>query len=144
AAQARNPLGLPLPLAMESRRLVVWISTGILGFQGLTLCFDLLNCTALSWLYVRLHGFDAAVQRSVASAPEPALQRPRGRGGVLDPDAPTPPVAGSVSSLPVHPLALFCARPQGRIDDAVSQGLSILAGLALGGSMGSDRGRGEP
>ncbi|WP_094592249.1 hypothetical protein, partial [Vulcanococcus limneticus] len=121
---------------MESRRLVVWISTGILGFQGLTLCFDLLNCTALSWLYVRLHGFDAAVQRSVASAPEPALQRPRGRGGVLDPDAPTPPVAGSVSSLPVHPLALFCARPQGRIDDAVSQGLSILAGLALGGSMG--------
>ena len=124
---------------MESRRLVVWISTGILGFQGLTLCFDLLNCTALSWLYVRLHGFDVAVQRSAGPVEEPALQHPRGQGGVLDPDAPLPPVAGSAPPLPVHPLALFCARPQGRIDDAVSQGLSILAGLALGGSMGSDR-----
>jgi len=28
---------------MDSRRLVVWISTGILGFQGATLAFDLLN-----------------------------------------------------------------------------------------------------
>ena len=25
---------------------MVWISTGIVGFQGLTLCFDLLNATA--------------------------------------------------------------------------------------------------
>jgi len=65
---------------MDSRRLVVWISTGILGFQGLTLCFDLLNCTALSWLYVRLNGFDAAVQRSVSLAEGPQAQRPRGRG----------------------------------------------------------------
>jgi len=32
---------------MDSRRLVVWISTGILGFQGATLAFDLLNCTHL-------------------------------------------------------------------------------------------------
>ena len=129
---------------MDSRRLVVWISTGILGFQGLTLCFDLLNCTALSWLYVRLNGFDAAVQRSVSLADEPQAQRPRGRAGVLDPDAPMPPPADSGPPLPVHPLALFCARPQSRIDDAVSQGLSILAGLALGGSMGSDRGQGQP
>jgi hypothetical protein len=37
---------------MDSRRLVVWISTGILGFQGATLAFDLLTRTALSWLYV--------------------------------------------------------------------------------------------
>ena len=58
---------------MDSRRLVVWISTGILGFQGLTLCFDLLNCTALSWLYVRLNGFDVAVQRSVSLAHSPRL-----------------------------------------------------------------------
>ncbi|NBW83606.1 hypothetical protein EBR21_17810, partial [bacterium] len=35
----------------DSRRLVVWISTGILGFQGATLAFDLLNCTAMGWLY---------------------------------------------------------------------------------------------
>ena len=51
---------------MESRRLVVWISTGILGFQGVTLCFDLLNCTALSWVYVRSVGFQASVTRENA------------------------------------------------------------------------------
>lgn len=129
---------------MESRRLVVWISTGILGFQGLTLCFDLLNCTALSWLYVRLNGFDAAVQRPVSQAGERGSQPPRGQAGVLNPDASTPPVVDSAPPQLVHPLALFCANPQHRIDDAVSQGLSILAGLALGGSMGSDRGRGQP
>ena len=33
---------------MDSRRLVVWISAGILGFQGATLAFDLLTCAALS------------------------------------------------------------------------------------------------
>ena len=32
--------------AMDSRRLVVWISTGILGFQGVTLAFGLFNCSA--------------------------------------------------------------------------------------------------
>lgn len=48
---------------MDSRRLVVWISTGILGFQGATLAFDLLNCTALSWLYVRMHGLPAVERR---------------------------------------------------------------------------------
>ena len=84
---------------MDSRRLVVWISTGILGFQGATLAFDLLNCTALSWLYVRLHGLPAR------SAPE-------------------------------QPVAAFCRNSQGRIDAAVTQGLGILAGLALGGSVG--------
>ncbi|MEA5424345.1 hypothetical protein [Synechococcus sp. CBW1107] len=108
--------------------------SGILGFQGLTLCFDLLNCTALSWLYVRLNGFDAAVQRSVSLAGEPGAQRSMGKAGVLVPDASTPPVEDSGQSPLVHPLSLFCARPQGRIDDAVSQGLSILAGLALGGT----------
>jgi len=36
---------------------------------------------------------------------------------------------------PMNPMALFCARPQGRIDDAVNQGLNLLAGLALGGSV---------
>ena len=100
---------------MESRRLVVWISTGILGFQGVTLCVDLLNCTALSWVYVRCVGFQASVPRAQVSA-----------------SAPTP-----------NPLNLFCERPQGRIDGAVSQGLSLLAGLALGGSVGN-RGAGGP
>jgi hypothetical protein len=101
---------------MDSRRLVVWISTGILGFHGSTLAFDLLNCTALSWLYVRVHGL-------------PVVERP-----------PEQPSAGPTAE---HPVALFCTRPQGRIDEAVNQGLSLLAGLALGNSVGG-RGQGEP
>ncbi len=116
---------------MDSRRLVVWISTGILGFQGATLAFDLLNCTALSWLYVRMHGLPAVERRVDEGA---------GGGGVVNPDAPEQPSAGSI---PEHPVALFCTRPQGRIDDAVKQGLSILAGLALGGSV-SGKGQDQP
>ena len=116
---------------MDSRRLVVWISTGILGFQGATLAFDLLNCTALSWLYVRMNGLTAIERRVHATG---------GSRGVVDPDAPEQPSGGST---PEHPVALFCARPQGRIDDAVNQGLSILAGLALGSSV-SGRGQGQP
>jgi hypothetical protein len=108
---------------MDSRRLVVWISTGILGFQGATLAFDLLNCTALSWLYVRMNGLAAIERRVDASG---------GSRGVLAPDAPVHPSGGPT---PDHPVALFCARPQGRIDEAVNQGLSILAGLALGSSV---------
>ena len=115
---------------MDSRRLVVWISTGILGFQGATLAFDLLNCTALSWLYVRMNGLPA-IERQV--------DRPGG-SGVVDPDASQ---QHSGAFTPEHPVALFCARPQGRIDDAVNQGLSILAGLALGSSVGG-RGQGQP
>ena len=117
--------------AMDSRRLVVWISTGILGFQGATLAFDLLNCTALSWLYVRTNGL-AALERRV--------EDPVGRSGVIDPDA-SQKLSGGPT--PEHPVALFCTRPQGRIDDAVSQGLSILAGLALGSSV-SGRGQDQP
>ncbi|QCH15542.1 hypothetical protein CB0101_11985 [Synechococcus sp. CB0101] len=116
---------------MDSRRLVVWISTGILGFQGATLAFDLLNCTALSWLYVRMNGLPALERRAAA---------PDGRSGLLDPYAANPPTNASTSE---HPVALFCARPQGRIDDAVNQGLSILAGLALGSSV-NGRGPGQP
>jgi hypothetical protein len=108
---------------MDSRRLVVWISTGILGFQGATLAFDLLNCTALSWLYVRMNGLPALERRVDASG---------GSRGVVDADATGQPSGGPT---PDHPVALFCARPQGRIDDAVNQGLSILAGLALGSSV---------
>jgi hypothetical protein len=116
---------------MDSRRLVVWISTGILGFQGATLAFDLLNCTALSWLYVRMNGLPALERQLVGSGSS---------AGVVDPDAPQQP---SAASTPQHQVALFCARPQGRIDDAVNQGLSILAGLALGSSV-DGRGQGQP
>ena len=108
---------------MDSRRLVVWISTGILGFQGATLAFDLLNCTALNWLYVRMHGLPA-VERRVGENP--------GRRGVVDSDALQQSSTGSTAE---HPVAQFCTRPQGRIDEAVKQGLSILAGLALGSSV---------
>ena len=62
---------------MESRRLVVWISAGILGFQGVTLAFDLLNCTVLSWLFVRQHGLGVVV----------APAREREAGGVGAPVA---------------------------------------------------------
>jgi hypothetical protein len=81
---------------MDSRRLVVWISTGILVFQGSTLAFDLLNCSAMAWLLLlRQGGANAAA---------------------------------------LHHYAQFCSRPQDRLDRAVSQGLSVLAGLALGRS----------
>jgi hypothetical protein len=108
---------------MDSRRLVVWISTGILGFQGATLAFDLLNCTALSWLYVRTNGL-VALERRVDEDASP--------GAESTPSAPEQPSAGST---PEHPVAQFCTRPQGRIDEAVKQGLNILAGLALGSSV---------
>ena len=84
---------------MDSRRLVVWISTGILVFQGSTLAFDLLNCSAMTWLLV--------LRQGTASA---AVSRPE---------------------------AQLCSRPQDRLDRAVSQGLSVLAGLALGRAGGS-------
>jgi hypothetical protein len=104
---------------MDSRRLVVWISTGILGFQGATLAFDLLNCTALSWLYVRMHGLPA-VERRVDETP-----------------------SSSDADFSEQSIAVFCKHPQGRIDAAVNQGLSVLAGLALGSSV-TGRGDGEP
>ena len=116
---------------MDSRRLVVWISTGILGFQGATLAFDPLKCIALSCLYVRMNGLLALERRVNASG---------GSRVVEDPDAYEQP---SGVSTPEHPVALFCARPQGRIDDVVNQGLSMLAGLALDSSVGG-RGQGQP
>jgi hypothetical protein len=125
---------------MESRRLVVWISTAILGFQGVTLAFDLLNCTALGWLYVRLNGF--------APPPSPPLQQ-QAHQPSLAPGAPTSssdpasPADPRNTAQPLQPLVLFCASPHDRIDHAVNQGLSILAGLALGGSS-TGRGQGEP
>ena len=84
---------------------MVWISTGILSFQGATLAFDQLNCTALSWIYVRSNGL-------------PALEQQQN----IPPEA---------------PVSVLCSRPQDRIDEAVSQGLS------LGSSVGV-RGEGRP
>ena len=107
---------------MDSRRLVVWISTGILGFQGATLAFDLLNCTAMGWLYVRMNGLRPQVQQIDAASST----------GQVNPGASQQPSAGSAAE---HITNDFCSRSQGRIDAAVTQGLGILAGLALGSSV---------
>jgi hypothetical protein len=147
---------------MESRRLVVWISAGILGFQGATLAFDLLNCTVLSWLFVRQHGLGVVVapareREARGEGVSVALPEPEGAGdthGHADPagaaqappqalqPAPRPQQASPASQGPAptvsafDPTGVFCAQPRSRIDEAVSQGLTILAGLALGSSVG--------
>ena len=76
---------------MRNKRLVIWISASILGFQGATLALDLMNCTALGWI--------TADQKTAKTSR--AAQR-------------------------------ICAEPQARVDQAVKQGLSVIAGLALG------------
>ncbi len=138
---------------MESRRLVVWISAGILGFQGGTLALDLINCTVLSWLWVERHGLEqverpqGARSTQVAPAvPDPSvIQEPTGAGEQVLPwegeqresASPQPSAAPQgAGASPVDPMGVFCQRPHDRIDAAVSQGLTILAGLALGGSVG--------
>jgi hypothetical protein len=191
---------------MESRRLVVWIAAGILGFQGGTLILDLLNCSLLSWLYVRRHGLEltspapataqgppggdpehpsrqgqglsleAAAQgapagangsdrqsagsSSTAGVSVQAAQPARSTGanpgiaGTATPQRLTSnglvPSAASTAATqptttpaqtPFDPTGVFCDRPRSRIDAAVSQGLSILAGLALGGSSGGGASR---
>ena len=150
---------------MDVRRLVAWLSAGILGFQGATLALDLLNCTALSWLYVRRYGLEegsggpakAAEGRRVnGTPPSPTAADPAREAALrpLDPDGTegwdsasaspetgqTPPSRASVSVPELRdPMGVFCKRPHDRIDAGVSQGLSILAGLALGGSVGGVR-----
>jgi hypothetical protein len=167
---------------MDSRRLVVWIAAGILGFQGGTMVLDRLNCSVLSWLYVRRHGLElsapvpATAQGPPGGVPE-ALARSGGGVGVGgSPSAqaygakgsrqmPANSVSAAVVTsrtaqlvtpsgarttttqppsdpIPFEPTGVFCDRPRSRIDAAVSQGLSILAGLALGGS-GVGGGKGD-
>ena len=148
---------------MDSRRLVVWIAAGILGFQGGTLVLDLLNCSVLSWLYVRRHGLELSTPAPATAQKQPVgepLQRvdegsseanPAVTPSVPEPQArpaqvpntsstATPPTTSAPT--PFDPTGVFCDRPRSRIDAAVSQGLSILAGLALGGS-GVGGGKGD-
>ena len=139
---------------MDSRRLVVWISSAVLGFQGVTLGFDLLNCTVLSWVYVQRYGVLApkAAGRSGEATPPASGASSRkaeveSKASVAPFSTPQPvekvapplevPTPSPAAEQPFDPMALFCQRPQNRIDAAVGQGLTILAGLALGGSLGA-------
>jgi hypothetical protein len=134
---------------MESRRLVVWISAGILGFQGGTLVLDLIHCSVLSWLYLRRYGLELVSTAQVQAGPPPGVapMGPLGLGSVALPqDQPQgqphaspnqpPPAQPYPRPVPLDPTEVFCNRPRSRVDSAVEQGLSILAGLALGGSVG--------
>jgi hypothetical protein len=120
------------------------------------LVLDLLNCSVLSWLYVRRHGLELSAPPAPATAqkqpvggplqrvdeggPEaapavtPSVPEPQARLAQVPntSSAPTPPTTSAPT--PFDPTGVFCDRPRSRIDAAVSQGLSILAGLALGGS----------
>jgi hypothetical protein len=148
---------------MDSRRLVVWIAAGILGFQGGTLVLDLLNCSVLSLIYVRRHGLElstaapATAQKQPVGEPlprvdeggpegapavTPSVPEPQARPAQLlnTSSAPTPPTTSAPTAF--DPTGVFCDRPRSRIDAAVSQGLSILAGLALGGT-GVGGGKGD-
>ncbi|MFN9622139.1 MAG: hypothetical protein ACK587_04805 [Cyanobacteriota bacterium] len=161
---------------MDTRRLVVWLSAGLLAFQGGTLVLDLIHCSVLSWLYVRRHGLEQVVpatgveqrppeglagmeglgagpQGSVAGGVEgqpfslaPAQPESLAPAPAAGPSSassrpassapqPTPPQP-SPRSVPLDPTDVFCSRPRHRVDDSVQQGLTILAGLALGGSVG--------
>jgi hypothetical protein len=140
---------------MDSRRLVVWISAGILGFQGGTLVLDLIHCSVLSWLYVRRYGLElVAPSDRVEQKPPEGLGRLEALSGATHPSQAQPqtqlqpqnpaPISASQPSTPqpsprgvlLDPTEVFCSRPRSRVDTAVGQGLSILAGLALGGSVG--------
>jgi hypothetical protein len=150
---------------MDSRRLVVWLSAGILGFQGGTLVLDLIHCSVLSWLYIRRYGLEQVVPTDrVEQRPPEGLGKLEGLGkpeGLSEQASqaqghplsqPLPPALASVSqpsspqpnprAVPLDPTEVFCSRPRSRVDSAVGQGLSILAGLALGGSVGG--GKSEP
>ena len=54
---------------MDSRRLVVLISAGILGFQGGTLVLDLIHCSVLSWVYLRRCGLELVSTAQVVQPP---------------------------------------------------------------------------
>ncbi len=144
---------------MDSRRLVVWLSAGILGFQGGTLVLDLIHCSVLSWLYIRRYGLEQVVPSDrVEQRPPEGLGRLEGLSGATHPTqdqpqaqplTPEPSSASQPNSpqpspraMPLDPTEVFCSRPRSRVDTAVGQGLSILAGLALGGSVGGG-GKGE-
>jgi hypothetical protein len=76
---------------MDSRRLVVWISAGILGFQCGTLVLDLIHCSVLSWLYVRRYGLELVVPNErVEQKPPEGLGRLEAISGATHPSQAKP------------------------------------------------------
>ena len=67
--------------------------------QGATLAFDLLNGTAMGWLYVRMNGLPPQAQQIDAASAQ-------GQG---NPGGPPQPSAGST---PEHITTDFCSRSQ--------------------------------
>ncbi|MEB3303691.1 MAG: hypothetical protein VKK99_03760 [Cyanobacteriota bacterium] len=109
---------------MESRRLVL----------------DLIHCSVLSWPYLRRYGLELVVpaERVEQRPPQGVGASVAGEAGESQAPSsanqPSPPQPGP-RPVPMDPTEVFCNRPRNRVDDAVGQGLSILAGLALGGSV---------
>lgn len=124
---------------MESRRLVVWISAGTLGFQDGTLVLDLIHCSVLSWLYLRRYGLELVVpaERLEQKPPEGVREVGAAGGQAAQPQAPgsadqSPSPQPYPRPVPLDPTEVFCNRPRNRVDDAVGQGLA-LGGLVGGG-----------
>ncbi|MEB3334270.1 MAG: hypothetical protein VKP70_04725 [Cyanobacteriota bacterium] len=154
---------------MDTRHLVVWLSAGLLVFHGGTLTLDLTHCSVLSWLYVRRHGLEQVVPAVMKGERRPSLgvgtlegrsaegaQAPFPSASERQPTPAQPTAAVAPSSsqagpsqasprvAPMDPTEIFCSRARQRVDGAVSQGLGILAGLALGGSVGGGSGEERP
>jgi len=69
------------------------------------------------------------------ASPQALQPAHRAQQPVLPSQGPAPTVSA------FDPTGVFCAQPRSRIDEAVSQGLTILAGLALGSSVGGGGGK---
>lgn len=95
-----------------SQRLVVWLTGAILGFQAVTLAAGVVSCTVLTWTYLGRHEW--TVEDSIAEKG----RKTQRQGVEVVSDA-------------------LCEDPQRRVDDAVSQALGIVAGLAMGGVLGA-------
>lgn len=98
------------------QRFIVWLTGAILGFQAVTLAAGLVGCTVLTWTYLNRNAW--TVEDSIAE---------RGRK--------TQRQGAEVVSNAI------CEDPQRRVDEAVGKALGIVAGLAMGGVLGTKAGR---
>ena len=109
---------------------------------------DLIHCSVLCWLYVRRYGLEQVVPAvSIEQRPPQGLGKPDPVGAAPSQTQPLAPASATASAnlpsqpqtrpraVPLDPTEVFCNRPRHRVDTAVGQGLSVLAGLALGSSV---------